>query len=58
MNTIYQCPVCKRYLMDDGSWEHPTTFQMAMAVLYSDRVELAHKLCEDCDIGGYDGKRP
>lgn len=45
---IYQCPLCKRYRMDDGSWEHPDIKQLAM-MLFLDKWELKETICDDCE---------
>jgi len=46
---IYQCPQCKRYRMDDASWEHPSINDFAIMLLHKKQIELHLTLCEDCD---------
>jgi hypothetical protein len=49
MKPIYQCPICRRYRCTDGDYVHLKPSEMAMMILFIEKLELVSKLCPDCD---------
>lgn len=49
---VYQCPRCKRYLMDDSEWERPRINDFALMLLHKKDIELKETLCPNCDTEG------
>lgn len=54
MKPIYQCPICKRYRCTDGDYVHLKPKEMAILILFGDKVEFIFKTCPDCEGENYE----